>query len=192
MNRFLPCFSLFALLSLSAVSGCAGYSAQCEPPLVGAPLESKAERAAEAADVTVALALGLVDFAEDLEAEHYQDAQDRADVEAAYAQPARTIPHLPAIETPRETPHVAFDAPAARDALAAVDPSSCAAHGVPAGYAHARVTFGSDGRVSAVAIDAPATLSDDAKDCLSASLQDVTAPAFDGAPITVGTSLLVR
>jgi hypothetical protein len=105
------------------------------------------------------------------------------------------LTHLPPVVTSPPTQRVPFDTTAARSALESADVSSCTSHGAPAGYVHTRATFGSDGHVTAVTVDASAgaaPLMDDATACIAEKLRSVTAPPFDGAPITVGASVLVR
>jgi hypothetical protein len=101
------------------------------------------------------------------------------------------IPHLPP-RTTTEPTHTPFDADAARAALHAADPSACIARGAPSGYGHARVTFGEEGRVSQVVVDAPAGMNDDAAVCIGETLGNATVGAFEGGAVTVGTSYFLR
>jgi hypothetical protein len=103
-----------------------------------------------------------------------------------------TIPHQPPRVTEADPRHTPFDSAAALVALHGIDLSSCAARGASPSYGHARVTFDPTGRPSTVRIDSPAGLSDDAVACIGDALGGASAPPFDGAPITVGATYLVK
>lgn len=77
-----------------------------------------------------------------------------------------------------------FDKRAARDALAKVDVTRCGAP--PNG--HAKVTFAPDGTVSKVDVDHPHDLPPAARDCVRTEFAKARVLAFDGQPITLGTS----
>jgi hypothetical protein len=104
----------------------------------------------------------------------------------------RSIPHLPARVTATEPEHVAFDSGAALAAIHAIDLAPCAARGAVRGYGHAKVTFADDGRATKVVIDAPQGMPADAVACVGELLGKATVPEFDGAPITVGSTYLVK
>jgi hypothetical protein len=77
-----------------------------------------------------------------------------------------------------------FDKRAARDALTRVDVSKCGA----TEDGHAKVTFESDGTVSKVDVDWPSDLSPATRECVRAEMTKARVFAFDGQPITLGTS----
>lgn len=77
-----------------------------------------------------------------------------------------------------------FDKRAAREALATADVTRCGA----ATNGHAKVTFANDGTVSKVDVDWPHDLSPAVRECVRAELAKARVFAFDGQPITLGTS----
>jgi hypothetical protein len=77
-----------------------------------------------------------------------------------------------------------FDKRAARDALAKVDVSKCG--GSKEG--HAKVTFAVDGTVSKVDVDWPSDLPPAIVECVRTEFTKARVLAFDGQPITLGTS----
>jgi hypothetical protein len=84
------------------------------------------------------------------------------------------------------------DAPAARQALAQAPVASCKERGLPAGYGHAKVTFGPDGHATKVLIDSPPNLSAEAVACVGEKLGAVGVAPFEGAPVVVGTTWYMR
>ena len=193
MDRFLPSVALLALLG---AAGCAT-TGRAEPHFAGHHHSGSQAASAIGLLGSIADLVGSIaeinaraDDAEAHEAEAYDEwVQEQPDEAMPVAR--REIPHQPPIVTPADRPHTPFDAPAARQAIAAADVSSCIAQGAPAGYVHARVTFGGDGRVSAVGFDG-AEMSAEATACLDDRLKGAAAPAFDGGPVTVGASVLLR
>jgi hypothetical protein len=101
-----------------------------------------------------------------------------------------TEPYVP--PPPPPAPPPSFDAPAARSSLDAVELDSCRAQGAPHGYGHARVTFAAAGNVTKVVVDSPAGLSTEAVSCIGSHLATASIPAYEGAPVTVGKTWLVR
>lgn len=101
-------------------------------------------------------------------------------------------PAPPARETPPGPVPPSFDAAAARNSLDAVELDSCREQGAPKGYGHARVTFAAGGNVTKVVVDSPSGLSTEAVACLGAHLATASVPTFEGAPVTVGKTWLVR
>jgi hypothetical protein len=101
-------------------------------------------------------------------------------------------PPPPAREAPEGPAGPKFDAPAARSALDAVDLAECRAQGAPRGYGHARVTFAEGGNVTKVIVDSPAGLPAEAVSCVGQRLATASVPPFDGVPVTVGKTWLVR
>jgi hypothetical protein len=101
-------------------------------------------------------------------------------------------PPPPARERPAGPPPPAFDIAAARSSLASVDLAPCRAAGVPAGYGHARVTFGEAGNVTKVIVDSPSGLSPEAVSCVGQRLGTAEVPAFVGREVSVPTTWLVR
>jgi hypothetical protein len=77
-----------------------------------------------------------------------------------------------------------FDKRAAREALAQVDVTKCSA----TEDGHAKVTFAIDGTVTKVTVDWPQDLVPPTRECVSAELRKARVFAFDGQPITLGTS----
>jgi hypothetical protein len=77
-----------------------------------------------------------------------------------------------------------FDKRAAREALAKVDVTKCGA----TKDGHAKVTFAIDGTVSKVDVDWPQDLTPATRECVSAELRKARVFAFDGQPITLGTT----
>ena len=86
--------------------------------------------------------------------------------------------------TPEKVEQGPFDKRAARDAFAKVDVTRCGA----THDGHAKVTFANDGTVSKVDVDWPHDLTPAARECVRAELAKVRVFAFDGQPITLGTS----
>ncbi len=101
-------------------------------------------------------------------------------------------PPPPARETPEGPEGPRFDAAAARASLDAIDLDACRDAGAPRGYGHARVTFADAGNVTKVVVDSPSGLSAEAVACVGQHLATATVPTYEGAPVTVGTTWLVR
>jgi hypothetical protein len=98
------------------------------------------------------------------------------------------IPHSAPRVTTSDPTHASFDEAAARAAVGALDPSACVRRGAPTGYVHARVTFGGEGQVSRVVVDAPSGMTDDAVACIEDALGSASMPAFEGGAVTIGAS----
>ena len=81
-----------------------------------------------------------------------------------------------------------FDAQAARAALARIDLSPCASHGVPSGVGHAKISFNPDGRISKVVVDDPPGLPADASRCIGDRFGALTIAEYRGSLIEMGTS----
>ena len=77
-----------------------------------------------------------------------------------------------------------FDKRAAREALAKVDATKCGA----TKDGHAKVTFAVDGTVSKVDVDWPSDLAPATRECVKTEFAKARILAFDGQPITLGTS----
>jgi len=77
-----------------------------------------------------------------------------------------------------------LDKRAAREALARVDVSACGS----AKDGHAKVTFAPEGSVSAVVVDWPTDLPPATRACIQGAFAKARVLAFDGAPVTLGTS----
>jgi hypothetical protein len=86
----------------------------------------------------------------------------------------------------------AFDPRAARAAFEKADLSSCVAAGATAGFGHARVTLRPEGYVERIVIDAPPGMPPAAVECTGRELGRVRVAPFDGNPITIGTTYLVK
>ena len=82
--------------------------------------------------------------------------------------------------------HRAFDAPAARESVEAIDFSPCTARGAKAGYGHAHLTFHPSGAPAHIVIDAPERLEPQAVACIGERLGAITVPRFDGGDMTIG------
>jgi len=76
----------------------------------------------------------------------------------------------------------------ARQALGSVPVADCRARGLPAGYGHALVTFDATGRAVRVRLDGGEALAREAVACVGERLGAAKVEAFEGSPITVGTS----
>jgi hypothetical protein len=85
----------------------------------------------------------------------------------------------------------AFDAKAARSALADVELDACRAAGAPRGYGHAKATINPSGDISKVVVDEPAGMSVGAVKCIGDAIGRVTVPEFSGSFVTVGTTYFV-
>ncbi|HEY1957091.1 MAG TPA: zinc-ribbon domain-containing protein [Polyangiaceae bacterium] len=85
----------------------------------------------------------------------------------------------------------AFDAAAARRALASVDLGTCKTSGGPSGSGHARITFSPDGSVASASVDPPYA-GTAAGGCVAARYRSVRVPAFSDGPLTVGKSFLLK
>lgn len=100
----------------------------------------------------------------------------------------------PAIE-PRPAPPPpaapAFDANAARNALASVDLAGCREAGAPRGYGHAKATVNPSGDISKVVVEEPAGMPPAAVRCVGEAIGHVTVPEFSGSFVTVGTTFFV-
>jgi hypothetical protein len=105
------------------------------------------------------------------------------------SEPDLAIPDPP---KPRAPHGPQFQAAAARNLLDAVPLDACRDAGLPAGWGHALVTFEPDGHVSAITVDAPGGMPEDAVACVSAKLSAVRVPEFGGARMTVGTTWNAR
>ncbi len=114
---------------------------------------------------------------------------------------------LPGAEaTPTASPSPSSSAPSPADALPAravtlrdarialgrASVAGCRARGLPDGYGHARVTFDASGRAIRVLVDGAEGLPRDAITCVGERLGAATVEAFDGSPITVGTTWYAR
>ena len=77
-----------------------------------------------------------------------------------------------------------FDKRAAREALAKVDVTKCGA----STDGHAKVTFAPDGATSKVDVDWPTDLAPAIRECVRGELAKARVLAFDGQPITLGTT----
>lgn len=77
-----------------------------------------------------------------------------------------------------------FDKRAARESLAKVDVTKCGA----TTNGHAKVTFGNDGSVTKVDVDWPHDLAPAIRECVRTEFAKARVFAFDGQPITLGTS----
>jgi hypothetical protein len=119
-------------------------------------------------------------------------ADDRAAIERAEETPVYVPPNLQPPRAARAEPaRTPFEQVKALAAIHERDISSCAARGAPPGYGHARVTFDGGGHVTAVVVDAPAGMNDDALACVGDEMRSVEVPPFDGAAVTVGASYFV-
>lgn len=128
-------------------------------------------------------------------AAHAQEEPPVTEVHVVYVNgPPGPPPVTPPSPADRIEPSktIALDAPSARAALASADVQPCASEGAPAGYGHAKVTFAPAGNITKVIIDSPSGLTPEAVSCLGAALGTAEAPPFDGAPVTVGTTFLVK
>jgi hypothetical protein len=96
-----------------------------------------------------------------------------------------TPPPPPPPSSPR-----AFDPAAARESLHSVDLSSCRVDG-GGGDGHAQITFARTGDVSAVVIDSPRGLGQQAVACIGSKLGSAHVPGFDGDPVTAGAAYRV-
>ena len=85
----------------------------------------------------------------------------------------------------------AFDAAAARRALASVDIASCKRPGGPSGSGHVRVTFASDGAAVSATTDAPYGGTAVGR-CVEGRYRGVRVPAFTGGPLAVGKSFAIE
>jgi len=101
-------------------------------------------------------------------------------------------PPPPARESPPGPPPIGFDGAAARASLDSVELDSCRAQGAPKGYGHAKLTFAPAGNITKVVVDSPAGLSAEAVSCIGSHLATASAPPFEGSPVTVGKTWLVR
>ena len=102
--------------------------------------------------------------------------------------PRRSKPGTaPPLATPTVDPvRRAFDAPAARESVEAIDFAPCTARGAQAGYGHAHLTFHPSGAPARIVIDAPERLEPQAVACIGERLGAITVPRFDGGDMTIG------
>lgn len=103
------------------------------------------------------------------------------------ARPAPPVVVLPPPPPPPPPSPRTFDANAARGSLHRTDLGSCGSHA----EGHARVTFMPSGEISAVVIDSPQGLTDHEVACIGSKLGAARVPAFDGEPVTAGTTFVV-
>jgi hypothetical protein len=89
--------------------------------------------------------------------------------------------------------HSDFEPAAALAAIDALDFGACRSSGTLIGWNHARLTFERDGAVSRVEIDGAtlAGMPPPAVACLRGLLSTVSAPRFEGPPVTIGAAFFV-
>ena len=85
-----------------------------------------------------------------------------------------------------------FDRGAAAAALGGINVQSCKKNDGPAGGGHVKVTFSSNGQVSAAVIDSGPFPGTAVGGCIAGKFRGAHVPAFGGAPVTVGKSFTVN
>jgi hypothetical protein len=92
---------------------------------------------------------------------------------------------------PNAMPPTFFDRSAAARELGALDVQSCKRPDGPTGSGHAKITFGSDGRVQTVLIDAGPFVGNPTGTCIDARLHAMHIPPFAGPSVVVGKTFTV-
>ncbi len=87
--------------------------------------------------------------------------------------------------------HTDFEPAAALSAIDALDFGVCRSSGTLIGWNHARLTFERDGAVTRVEIDGAAGMPPAAIECIKSELATVSAPKFEGPPVTIGAAFFV-
>jgi hypothetical protein len=89
--------------------------------------------------------------------------------------------------------HSDFEPAAALAAIDALDFGACRSSGTLIGWNHARLTFERDGAVSRAEIDGATLVGmpPPAVECLRGLLSTVSAPRFEGPPVTIGAAFFV-
>jgi hypothetical protein len=85
----------------------------------------------------------------------------------------------------------AFDRGAAAAALGSVDLRHCRSKGALEGGGHVTITFETSGKVSSVVVDGGPYPGTTAGACIAAAFRKVRVPAFTGAPVRVGKSVML-